>query len=51
MRIAPVQTKAVTSITGRAGYPIFARTASDIDARIRYLLPVVATSNRKEVQP
>jgi protein-tyrosine-phosphatase len=25
-----------------AGYPVFARTAADIDTRVRYLLPVLA---------
>jgi ArsR family transcriptional regulator, arsenate/arsenite/antimonite-responsive transcriptional repressor / arsenate reductase (thioredoxin) len=39
------------AITDQAGYPAFARTAADIDTRIRYLLPVLATSNRKEAQP
>ena len=32
------------------GYPAFARTAVDIDTRIRYLLPVLATE-KMEVQP
>ncbi|WP_433430488.1 ArsR family transcriptional regulator [Nonomuraea sp. CA-141351] len=36
---------------GDAGYPVFARTAADIDTRIRHLLPVLATGNRKEAQP
>ncbi len=38
-------------ITGRGGYPAFARTAADVDTRIRHLLPLLATSNRKEAQP
>jgi len=42
---------AAAGITDQAGYPAFARTAADIDTRIRYLLPVLATSNRKEAQP
>jgi protein-tyrosine-phosphatase len=37
--------------TDQAGYPAFARTAADIDARIRYLLPVLAPTTRKEAQP
>jgi protein-tyrosine-phosphatase/DNA-binding transcriptional ArsR family regulator len=37
--------------TDDASYPAFQRTAADIDTRIRYLLPVLATSNRQEVQP
>ena len=37
--------------TGQAGYPAFTRIAGDIDTRIRYLLPVLATSNREEAQP
>jgi protein-tyrosine-phosphatase/DNA-binding transcriptional ArsR family regulator len=35
----------------RAAYPAFARTAADIDTRIRHLVPVLATSDRKEAQP
>jgi ArsR family transcriptional regulator, arsenate/arsenite/antimonite-responsive transcriptional repressor / arsenate reductase (thioredoxin) len=42
---------AAAGITDQAGYPAFARTAVDIDARIRYLLPVLATSKHKEAQP
>ncbi|HEU4424036.1 MAG TPA: ArsR family transcriptional regulator [Pilimelia sp.] len=34
----------------RASYPAFTRTATDIDARVRHLLPVLAT-NPKEVSP
>jgi ArsR family transcriptional regulator, arsenate/arsenite/antimonite-responsive transcriptional repressor / arsenate reductase (thioredoxin) len=37
--------------TDRAGYPDFARTAADIDTRIRYLLPVLASTNSKEAKP
>jgi protein-tyrosine-phosphatase/DNA-binding transcriptional ArsR family regulator len=33
----------------RASYPAFARAAADIDTRVRYLLPVLTTTNRKEV--
>jgi ArsR family transcriptional regulator, arsenate/arsenite/antimonite-responsive transcriptional repressor / arsenate reductase (thioredoxin) len=29
----------------------FRRTAAEIDTRVRYLLPVLATTNREEVQP
>lgn len=36
--------------TGRAGYPAFRRTATEIDTRIRNLLPVFPT-NPLEVQP
>jgi ArsR family transcriptional regulator, arsenate/arsenite/antimonite-responsive transcriptional repressor / arsenate reductase (thioredoxin) len=35
----------------RASYPAFARTAADIDTRVRQLLPVLATTSRKEVEP
>jgi protein-tyrosine-phosphatase/DNA-binding transcriptional ArsR family regulator len=34
--------------SGPAGYPVFVRTAEDIDTRIRHLLPVLATSSQKE---
>lgn len=34
-----------------AGYPAFQRTAADVDTRVRHLLPVLATTNREEVQP
>ncbi|WP_188196171.1 arsenate reductase/protein-tyrosine-phosphatase family protein [Nonomuraea sp. SYSU D8015] len=37
--------------TGQAGYPAFVRTATDIDTRIRHLLPVLATHDRKEAPP
>jgi ArsR family transcriptional regulator, arsenate/arsenite/antimonite-responsive transcriptional repressor / arsenate reductase (thioredoxin) len=37
--------------TDQAGYPAFVRAAADIDARIRYLLPVLTASNRREAQP
>jgi protein-tyrosine-phosphatase/DNA-binding transcriptional ArsR family regulator len=42
---------AATGDTDHAGYRAFARTAADIDTRIRYLLPVLATTNREEAQP
>jgi protein-tyrosine-phosphatase/DNA-binding transcriptional ArsR family regulator len=42
---------ATAGIADRAAYPAFVRTAADIDTRIRYLLPVLATSNRTEAQP
>ena len=32
-------------------YPAFVRTAADIDARVRHLLPVLATTESKEVKP
>jgi protein-tyrosine-phosphatase/DNA-binding transcriptional ArsR family regulator len=35
----------------RATYPAFARTAADVDTRVRQLLPVLATTNPKEVEP
>jgi len=35
----------------RASYPAFTRTATDINTRIRHLLPVLATTNPKEVAP
>lgn len=31
-----------TAARGRAGYPAFVRTAAELDARIRYLIPVLA---------
>jgi protein-tyrosine-phosphatase/DNA-binding transcriptional ArsR family regulator len=34
-----------------AGYPAFQRAAADIDTRIRHLLPVLAATDRSEVQP
>jgi protein-tyrosine-phosphatase/DNA-binding transcriptional ArsR family regulator len=34
----------------RAGYPAFVRTAADIDTRIRYLVPALATREQKEVK-
>jgi protein-tyrosine-phosphatase/DNA-binding transcriptional ArsR family regulator len=37
--------------TDQASYPAFQRTAADIDTRIRHLLPVLAATHRKEVQP
>jgi protein-tyrosine-phosphatase/DNA-binding transcriptional ArsR family regulator len=42
---------AAVATTGRGGYPAFVRTAADLDTRIRYLLPVLATNNDKEAQP
>jgi hypothetical protein len=42
---------AAAGATGQAAYPAFTRTAADIDARIRYLLPVLALTTRKEAQP
>jgi ArsR family transcriptional regulator, arsenate/arsenite/antimonite-responsive transcriptional repressor / arsenate reductase (thioredoxin) len=33
-----------------AGYAAFARTAADIDTRVRHLVPVLATTNPKEVE-
>jgi ArsR family transcriptional regulator, arsenate/arsenite/antimonite-responsive transcriptional repressor / arsenate reductase (thioredoxin) len=35
----------------RDGYPAFVRTASEIDTRVRHLLPVLATTGPKEVTP
>ncbi|MCA2217978.1 arsenate reductase/protein-tyrosine-phosphatase family protein [Jidongwangia harbinensis] len=37
--------------SGRPGYAAFVRTAADIDARVRHLLPVLATTTSKEVAP
>ncbi|WP_344943669.1 ArsR family transcriptional regulator [Sphaerisporangium flaviroseum] len=37
--------------TAQAGYPAFDRTAAEIDTRIRYLLPVLAQTPHREVQP
>lgn len=34
--------------TDRAGYPAFARTAADIETRIRYLIPALTTNDGKE---
>src|SRR4051812_15733571 len=36
---------------GRAGYPAFVRTATEIDTRVRHLLPVLATTHPEEVAP
>jgi protein-tyrosine-phosphatase/DNA-binding transcriptional ArsR family regulator len=33
----------------QASYPAFSRTAADIDTRVRHLLPVLATTNPKEL--
>jgi protein-tyrosine-phosphatase/DNA-binding transcriptional ArsR family regulator len=41
---------ATASDTDQAGYPAFQRTASEIDTRVRHLLPVLAT-HPKEAQP
>jgi protein-tyrosine-phosphatase/DNA-binding transcriptional ArsR family regulator len=35
----------------QAGYSAFTRTAADVDTRVRHLLPVLATTNPKEVAP
>jgi protein-tyrosine-phosphatase/DNA-binding transcriptional ArsR family regulator len=35
----------------RASYPAFTRIATDLDTRVRHLLPVLATTNPKEVAP
>ena len=37
--------------TDQTGYPAFQHTATDIDTRIRHLLPVLATHRPKEIQP
>jgi protein-tyrosine-phosphatase/DNA-binding transcriptional ArsR family regulator len=42
---------AAPGIPDQASYSAFTRAAADIDTRIRYLLPVLTTSNRKEAQP
>jgi ArsR family transcriptional regulator, arsenate/arsenite/antimonite-responsive transcriptional repressor / arsenate reductase (thioredoxin) len=42
---------AAAGATDQAGYAAFARTAADIDARVRYLLPLLATATGKEAQP
>ena len=36
---------ATASDTGRAGYPAFRRTATEIDTRIRHLLPALGSTN------
>jgi ArsR family transcriptional regulator, arsenate/arsenite/antimonite-responsive transcriptional repressor / arsenate reductase (thioredoxin) len=36
--------------TDQGGYPVFERTAEDIDTRIRHLLPVLAAGHRQEVR-
>jgi hypothetical protein len=41
---------AAADATDQAGYPAFARTAADIDTRIRYLLPVLAITIRRPPQ-
>jgi protein-tyrosine-phosphatase len=40
---------AMAADTDQASYPAFQRTAGDIDTRIRHLLPVLAATNRTEV--
>jgi protein-tyrosine-phosphatase/DNA-binding transcriptional ArsR family regulator len=35
----------------QAGYPAFQRTATNIETRIRHLLPVLTATDRSEVQP
>lgn len=42
---------ATASDTDETSYPAFRRTAFDISARVRHLLPVLATTPRKEVPP
>jgi len=42
---------AAAGATDQDAYPAFARTAADIDTRIRHLLPVLATTTGKEAQP
>ena len=42
---------AVAGSAGHAARPAFAHTAADIDTRIRYLLPVLSTTARREAQP
>jgi ArsR family transcriptional regulator, arsenate/arsenite/antimonite-responsive transcriptional repressor / arsenate reductase (thioredoxin) len=37
--------------TDQPSYPAFQHTATDIDTRIRHLLPVLATTDPKEVEP
>ncbi len=37
--------------TGQAAYPAFARTAADLDTRIRHLLPVLTGSAPREASP
>ena len=45
----PDPTAAGTS--DQASYSAFTRTAADIDTRVRHLLPVLATTNPKEIEP
>ncbi|GIJ76369.1 Protein-tyrosine-phosphatase [Micromonospora phaseoli] len=42
---------ATVSDSAAAGYRTFIRTAADIDTRIRYLLPVLAVTYPRKVQP
>jgi protein-tyrosine-phosphatase/DNA-binding transcriptional ArsR family regulator len=42
---------AAAGTTDGTHYPTFARTAADIDSRIRHLLPVLTGANRKEDSP
>jgi protein-tyrosine-phosphatase/DNA-binding transcriptional ArsR family regulator len=39
---------ATASLSGRASYAAYRRTAADIDTRVRHLVPTLATTNRKE---
>jgi protein-tyrosine-phosphatase/DNA-binding transcriptional ArsR family regulator len=42
---------AAAGTSDQASYPAFTRAAADIDTRVRHLLPVLATTNPKEVEP
>lgn len=42
---------AATGDSDQASYPAFIRTAADIDTRVRHLLPVLATTNPKDLEP
>jgi protein-tyrosine-phosphatase/DNA-binding transcriptional ArsR family regulator len=42
---------AVAGDSDQTGYPAFIRTATDIDIRVRHLLPVLATTDPKEIEP
>ncbi len=42
---------ATADATDQASYPAFRRTAADIDARIRHLLPALTATEHQEVQP
>jgi protein-tyrosine-phosphatase/DNA-binding transcriptional ArsR family regulator len=41
----------VAGLAGEAGYGAFAGAAAEVDSRIRHLLPVLATTVGKEIQP